>query len=179
MTLSLPSAAARKPNEYTKSNLIEDSSIIAIVSLGEPQAIINTPEGKDTRAFGVRGKLGSFGSYYQKASMKVEQVIKGDLPDGSVLHGGVPIKCAGWSLSKGKFLVFLRKDQDKEGKYLDGKDMLVSVNSNYSLISITKDKVKWYDGDKDASMQKSQNVENVVKEIQKHLDSKKSPKKKS
>ena len=55
----------------------------------------------------------------------------------------------------------------------------MSVNSNYSLISITKDKVKWFDGDKDASMYNSQNVENVVKEIQKHLDSKKSPKKKS
>jgi len=116
---------------FTRSQLIERATVIAIVSLEEPEEA--KPAGKNTDPF-ADVAAGEKWIYSRQATMRIEKVLKGEIPEEVIIYGDESFICAQCKLSKGRFLAFLRQD----GELWSG------VNWHLSLRPIRNKKVEWY-----------------------------------
>lgn len=83
-------------------------------------------------------------TYQQKASAKVEKVLKGKLPDKVSLYGDETFICARCHFEKGRYLVFL--DRDRE--LLTGNNWQLSarkITDDNKANNTEKAQVEWFD----------------------------------
>lgn len=137
---------------FTKAELIQKASVIAIITIDEPQPAV--PAG-GSDPFEVNPAATKLWIYGKKAKVRVEKVLKGKAPKEFVLHGDESFICASCVLSKGRFLGFLTKDES----------FWVGVNWQSSLRPIRDNEVEWY-ADEQRSPTKFQPLDGVIQEIQ-------------
>jgi hypothetical protein len=99
----------------------------------------------------------SFWTYRQKATAKVEKVLKGDLSGKVSLHGDEDFICARCHFETGRYLVFLKRDQ----ALWAGNNWQLSV---HKITGDSKDKVEWFK-DKQSRVQTETPLSDVLKEI--------------
>jgi len=117
-----------------KKQMIETAQAIAIVEITniEKAAVKGNPW-----------------TYQQKASAKVEKVLKGKLPDKVALYGDETFICARCHFEKGRYLVFL----DHDGELLTGNNWQLSVRKitgdtkakNTQAKNTQEAQVEWFD----------------------------------
>ncbi|MBT8037088.1 MAG: hypothetical protein KJO21_06050 [Verrucomicrobiae bacterium] len=144
-----------KANFLKRSELINKAEAIAIIDLGE---LVNPGKDKDdlfsASGEGVRGKLWS---YTQKSKAKVVKLLAGKLPKEFFLYGGETFICAQCRLKKGRYLAFLRKDEE----------YWVGANWHLSLRPIKDNQVEWYVSEEQRFPMKYQDMQVVMKQIAK------------
>ncbi|MBK1884382.1 hypothetical protein JIN85_18335 [Luteolibacter pohnpeiensis] len=138
---------------FTRSELIENSSAIAIIVVGEPEPAKPVGENRDPFAAEDDGASGKVWTYSEQANVRVEKVLKGDLPDEFILYGHESYICAHCPLAKGRFLAFLSKDGE----------LWVGANWQLSLRPIKEDQVEWYISEDQRYPMKFQKLDDVLK----------------
>lgn len=114
-----------------KKQMIETAQVIAIVEItGIEKASVK----------------GNPWTYQQKASAKVEKVLKGKLPDKVALYGDETFICARCHFEKGRYLVFL----DRDGELLTGNNWQLSArkitdDTKSSNTGSSNAQVEWFD----------------------------------
>ena len=147
LVLMLAATAHAKAAYKDKVEMTQSAEVIAIVEI------------KGLQKVEVKGK---FWTYHQKASDKVEKVLKGTLPSTVALFGDEDFICARCHFGTGRYLVFL----DKDGELLTGNNWQLSARK------ITGTDVEWF-GEKNVFEQKKAPLSNVLSEIGKLLTSRK------
>ncbi|WP_221285265.1 hypothetical protein [Haloferula luteola] len=155
MLLASSWSAYGKAYFFTRSELIGNSSAIAIVVVGEPEPAKPVGENRDPFAAEDEVASGEVGTYSEQANVRVEKVLKGDLPDEFVLYGHESFICAHCPLTKGRFLAFLSKDGE----------LWVGANWQLSLRPIKKDQVEWYVSEEQGYPMKFQKLEEVLGQV--------------
>ena len=102
-----------------KDEMIEKADVIAIVDITE---VYKT---------NVKGK---YWTYSQMATANVEEVLRGDIPKEISIYGMEDFICAQCRYKVGKFLVFLKYDNN----------LLVGSNWHFSIRPIKNNTVEWY-----------------------------------
>lgn len=110
---------------YDEATLVKQAEAIAVVDLGTPRG--NPPTGARSP--------GEMWRYTIVAPATTITVIQGTLPENFDFFGGEDFVCARCIPSKGRFLVFLRKDGEK----------WVGANWQFSLRPIKDGKIDWYE----------------------------------
>lgn len=144
---SLSSQVFAKAYFQTKNEMIEKAEAIAIVEISAV---------KDSDA---KGKVWT---YRTKGTVKVEQTLKGELPDEFTIHGAETFICASCPLLNGRFIVFLKKD----GSLWTGS------NWHLSLRPITDGMVEWYVADDNRYEMKPMPLNKVLAEIKTQKENK-------
>lgn len=116
---SLHHQALAKACFQTKQQMIEKAEVIAIIE-------VSTVQDSDTK--------GKDWTYRTKGKAKVEQLLKGELPDEFTLYGAETFICASCPLTTGRFIAFLKKDGD----------LWAGSNWHLSLRPIKDGMVEWY-----------------------------------
>ena len=124
----------------TKNEMIERAEAIAIVEISAIQ---------DSDA---KSKVWS---YRTKGAVKVEEVIKGNLPQEFTLYGAETFTCASCPIVKGRFIAFLKKNGD----------LWTGSNWHLSLRPIKGDMVEWYVADDNRYEMKPTALNSVLAEI--------------
>ena len=114
------------------ANAHSDAAYKGKVEMIETAAAIAVVEITGTEKVSVKGKQWI---YQQKASAKVEQVLKSNLADRVSLYGDENFLCAQCHFEAGRYLVFL----DRDG------DLLTGNNWQLSTHKITGEAVEWLD----------------------------------
>lgn len=130
-----------KARFYDRTELVQNSSHIAVVSIGP------VTNGKWT---------GKHWTYTQSASAQVVKTVKGTLPETIQLWGGEEFECAQTQLHSGRYLAFLIQ----EGQHY--------VGSNWanSLREIQQgDALMWFGDAKDGFKPKTTPLSVVLKQI--------------
>jgi hypothetical protein len=122
-----------KANFFTLEDLIENSEVIAIITLETPRIAKPGARIGDPFGSGDRG-AGKDWIYSQEAEARVEVLLKGEIADEFMLYGGEDFHYAECRLSEGRFLAFLNKDGE----------LWVGANWQVSLRPIQGDEVEWY-----------------------------------
>jgi len=155
LTLAPSWSASGKAYFFTRSELIQKASVIAIVTLEEP--VKAKPAAGDAQdPFAEDSATGKNWVYWKQAEMHVEKVLKGTIPGDVILYGDESFICAQCTLSKGRFLAFLTKDGD----------LWVGANWQLSLRSIQDNEVEWYVSEDQRFPMKFQKMDDVVAQIQ-------------
>jgi hypothetical protein len=152
-----------KANFYSRTELIQKATAIAIVQIEKPEPAKPTGNNQQGDPFAGELAMGKSGMVYrQQAKVRVQKVLKGDLPKEFTLYGQESFICAGCVLTEGRFLAFLTKDGD----------LWVGANWHLSLRPIQNEQVEWYVTDEQRYPMKFQDFDDVVAEvlaaIQKH-----------
>ncbi|MFS4457886.1 hypothetical protein [Bdellovibrio sp. HCB2-146] len=137
------STAWTKAYYAPKLEMLENSCAIAV---------INVTEVKKTKI------QGEHWSYSELANVKVEKVIKGNLPSQIELLGEESFICERCRVKPGKYIAFMRP----EGK------RWACTNWYLSVRPITGTQVEWYTGNASIALS-SQPFEEVVKDIESQL----------
>lgn len=143
---------------FTKSELIQKSEVIAIVSIEEPEAAKPAGAAIDPFAEGG-GAAGKRWIYSQQAKVRVEKILKGKAPKEFTMYGKESFICAQCVLSKGRFLAFLAKDDT----------LWVGANWPLSLRPIRGQEVEWYLSEEQRFPMKFQSLNQVVTQIESTL----------
>ena len=139
LILSVTSLQA-KARFWTKRDMIEKSSVIALVEMKEVQHL------QPTRQFGD-----------QEATFTPIRILKGQMnARGEHVFTRCFYPCAITQVKPGTWLVFLQRKKD-------GK--LFGFNWQLSYLAITNETVKWYKGERTLSL-KTTKLDTVVQEIQ-------------
>lgn len=125
----------------SKVQMIETAEVVAVVEI--------------TNVAKVSAK-GELWTYRQKASAKVQNVIKGKLPDNVSLYGDGLI-CGNCRFEVGRYLVFL----DRDGGLLTGNNWELSARK---ITGKSKKNVEWL-GDKGLFQKKQALLSDVLSEI--------------
>lgn len=136
---------------YKRSELIDKAQVIAIIDVGEPAATPPEVRGEDPFELANRNW-----NYRQQAKVRVEKILKGQLPREFTLYGKESFICAHCELAKGRFLAFLTKDGD----------LWVGANWQLSLRPIREGEVEWYVSEEQRFPMKFQKLDDVVAQIQ-------------
>jgi hypothetical protein len=153
--LLLPTLSHAKAAFRTKADMIKQSTAILVVDIAavEPAA-----------------QKGQYWTYGEKATAKIELVLKGDNlkpGDAIILHGLEDFICAQCRFTPGRHLVFLDKDTT----------LWTGSNWHLSIRPITTtpekhDRLEWYKSD-DSIELTPQSLPEVLAEVQKLLESQK------
>jgi hypothetical protein len=130
-----------------KTEMIQSATAIAVVD-------ITSVETSDTQ--------GKSWTYREKATARVEEVLKGSLPKEITLYGNETFICAQCRFEKGKALVFLRKDED----------LWVGSNWHLSSLAIRENQVEWFESGENYSKLVKTHFTKVLEEIRKILEKK-------
>jgi hypothetical protein len=139
LVLMFAATAQAKAAYKGKVQMIETAEIIAVVRI------------TGVEAASVKGK---FWTYRQKASAKVDKVLKGKVSDSVSLYGDGDFICARCHFEVGRYLVFVERDGD----------LLIGNNCPLSVRKITAEKVEWLD-DKRILDKKEALLADVLSEI--------------
>ena len=137
---SLSPHAFAKAYFQTKNEMIEKAEAIAVVEISAVQ---------DSDA---KGKIGT---YRTKGTVKVEETLKGELPKEFTIYGAETFICASCPVTKGRFIVFLKKDGD----------LWTGSNWHLSLRPIKDGMVEWYVADDNQYEMKPRALNTVLAEI--------------
>jgi hypothetical protein len=135
-----PVLAYGKAGYEDKAEMLKQAEIIALVDI--------------TKVESAKAK-GKTWTYSEVASAKAERVLKGKLPNEVKLYGRENFICAQVRYQPGKFLVFLRHDED----------MLVGVNWHLGVRPVSGETVEWLSGD-DRFATKVESLATVLQEIE-------------
>ena len=127
-----------------KVQMIETAEVIAIVEITSVEEV------------SVKGK---FWTYGQKALAKVENVLKGQVPDVVSLYGDEDFICARCNFEVGRYLVFL----DRDGELLTGNNWHLSARK-ITKTSGETEQVEWFT-DKGPFEKKEALLSDVLREI--------------
>jgi hypothetical protein len=154
ISVVLSLSAFGKAHFFARSELIDKAEVIAIVTIEEPEAAKSVGVSIDPFADTSRAS-GKNWTYAQQAKVRVEKTLKGKIPDEIVMYGKESFICAQCTLSKGRFLAFLTKD-----------DVLwVGANWQLSLRPIQEADVEWYVSEEQRYPMKFQKMDDVVIQI--------------
>ena len=109
--------------------MIETAEVIAVVEITGLEKV------------SVKGKRWT---YWQKASAKVEKVLKGKLSGSAFLYGDEDFICARCHFETGRYLVFL----DRDDAMLTGNNWHLSVRKIIGDAGDAKEKVEWFEDNK-------------------------------
>jgi hypothetical protein len=137
--LVVPFVAFGKAAYHGKTNMVSSAEVIAVVTISKVESTTAKRKGW---------------TYSEAATAKVEQVLKGSLPRQVVLYGGENFICAQVRYKPGRYIVFLRHDED----------LLVGENWHLGVREIKDDNVEWFKDDASLDL-KSTKVDEVLKEI--------------
>lgn len=126
LVLSLAAVCQARAAFKGKVQMIETAEVIAVVEITGVEKV------------SVKGKYWTYG---QKASAKVENVLKGKLPDNVSLYGDEDFICARCHFEVGRYLVFL----DRDGELLTGNNWHLSIRK---ITGDSEEKVEWFDDKK-------------------------------
>jgi hypothetical protein len=140
LTMQLPGLA--KAAFLSKKNMIDQSSVIAVVDVSKLEA--------------TSTKSHSW-TYRQKATASVERILKGTVPKTFNIYGDEDFICAQCKFpATGRYLVFLRK----------ADDLLVGSNWQYSFRKIDNKQVDWLEEPGQARLSMTlENEDTVIKEV--------------
>jgi hypothetical protein len=141
--LALPGVVQARAYYAPKAEMIQRAEVIALVQ-------ILMVEKTDTKR--------KSWTYRQKATARVEQVLKGKVPQEITLYGQEDFICGQCRFAPGRYLLFLKRDED----------LLVGSNWQFSIRPITGDQVEWYAGDKSLEL-KPAPLAGVLQEIRRLL----------
>lgn len=142
LVLSLAANAHAKAAYKGKVQMIETAEVIAVVDITGLEKV------------SVKGKGWTYG---QRASGKVENVLKGTLPKRVSLYGDENFICARCHFEVGRYLVFL----DRDGELLTGSNWHLSIRK---ISGDSEEKVEWFD-DRKMFEKKEAPLADVLKEI--------------
>lgn len=147
-------SAMGKAYFFSRPELIENSDVIAIVTLEEPE--VAKPVGDQSDPFAAAPTAaGERFTYAKQAKVHVEQVLKGKIANDFILYGEESFIYAQTTLSKGRFIAFLKKDGD----------LWVGANWMLSLRPIKDKEGEWFVSDEERYPQKFQSLDEVVAAI--------------
>lgn len=139
---------------YTRTELIQKATAIAIVEIEDPEPA--KAKGSDQQdPFAENSATGKNWVYGQQAKARVQKILKGDLPKEFTIYGKESFICAQCALTKGRFLAFLTKDGD----------LWVGANWQLSLRPIQNEQVEWYVTEEQRYPLKFQRFDDVVAEV--------------
>jgi hypothetical protein len=151
LVLLIPAVAMAKAYFAPWEEMVGRADHIAVMTIEAPQVV---------------SVKGHHWTYSQKAPAVVERNIKGSLPRNVNLYGGEDFICARVNYSPGRYLVFLRRDED----------LLVGANWYLSLNPVEEGEVRWQHYHATSSpLRPFQPLEAAIREIQNYL-AKTSPK---
>ncbi len=127
--------------------MIKKAEAIAIVE------IVNTQKVK---------KKGQHWTYGQKAIGTVEKTLKGNIQDGIVIYGLEDFICAHCRFEKGRFLLFLQKDND----------FWTGSNWHLGIRPIKDGEMDWFKNDTSPFDMEKKSLEEVTQEIKSILNEK-------
>lgn len=137
---NLSPQAFAKAYFQTKQEMIEKAEAIAIIEISAVQ---------DSNA---NGKVWT---YRKKGKVKVEEAIKGDLPEEFTVYGAETFICASYPVANGRFIAFLEKDED----------LWTGSNWHLSLRPIKDGMVEWYVAGDHSYNMKLEALDTVLLEI--------------
>lgn len=140
-------AAHAKAYFAPKKEMIARAQAIAVVTIDAVETV--EVEGKHW-------------TYLQRATARVEQLIKGTLPETVELHGEETFICARCTFAPGRYLVFL----DRDG------NLWVGSNWHLSARPIAGENVEWYADDR-GSATKAMPLASVLAEVRSLVGDKK------
>ena len=127
----------------SKNEMIEKAKAIAIIDIFAIQD-------SDTK--------GKTWTYRTKGTAKVEETLKGVLPEELTIYGAETFICASCPVAQGRFIAFLKKDGD----------LWTGSNWHLSLRPIKDDMVEWYVADDNRYEMKPTDLKTVITEIKSH-----------
>ena len=139
LILALAGIARAKAYYAPKAEMIQRSEVIALVQ-------ISKVEKAETK--------GKVWTYHQKATARVEQVLKGKVPEEIALYGEEDFICARCRFAPGRYLLFLKRDGD----------LLTGANWHLSIRPVKGNQVEWYADDRGLDL-KPAPLAGVLKEI--------------
>ncbi len=145
--VSAPSFCFGKAAFYGKLAMIEQAEFIVIVDISKVEPTKEKRNGW---------------TYSEVALATVEETIKGSLPKNVKLYGGENFICAQVRYKPGRYLVFLRRDEE----------LLRGVNWHLGVRAIKENKVDWFVDDKKLELKESL-LPDVLTEIKKLVSKKK------
>lgn len=137
---SLSPQAFAKAYFQTKHEMIEKAEAIAIIEISAVQ---------DSEA---KGKIWT---YRTKGTAKVEETLRGELPDEFTIFGAETFICASCPITNGTFIAFLKKDGD----------LWTGSNWHLSLRPIKDGMVDWYVADDNRYEMRPMALKTVLAEI--------------
>jgi hypothetical protein len=146
LVLLMAASAQARATYKGKMQMIDTAEAIAVVTI--------TSSTKVT----AKGKLWD---YRQKASARVESVLKGRLPGRVSLYGDEDFPCARSHFAPGRYLVFLHHDNN----------LWTGNNWYLSAWKINKDKVEWFADDKTSYGRMNARLADVIKGIRHRIAS--------
>ncbi|RYG66311.1 hypothetical protein EON80_15675 [bacterium] len=145
------------------------SSTLWAASRADAYVIYKSPDGMISQAEAIAvvkvesvaatSAKGESLEYRQKASTKVEQKLKGDLPANFDLWGAQSFSCAGYVLEPGRYLVFLEHD----------KELWAGNNFQFSIRKIEGENVAWF-SDKSLFESKPQPLATLLASIREQVN---------
>jgi hypothetical protein len=124
----------------TKEEMIQGAEVIAIISI------------TDIRDSDTKGRT----FFYRKSGeANVETVLKGDIPECFRIYGAGSFVCASCPIGEGRFVAFLRKDDD----------LWTGSNWDLSLRPINGTEVLWYVDDDNRYEMKPALLDEVIDQI--------------
>ncbi len=152
LAFGVAAAAFAKTHYATKTEMIADAECIAVVRLtrGEETDDLDRPLIEGQRWI-----------YASKATGRVQRCLKGAVRGKIDIYGFELVKGRQCRYSKGRFLLFLKKDVAP-----DGEKFWVGSNGRMGIRPIKDDKVEWFEGDDDRSETKMIPLADVISEIE-------------
>lgn len=149
LLILLPTILFAEASYAGKKEMIEKAEAIAIVE------IVNTEK--------VKTK-GQHWTYSQKAIGTVEKTLKGNIQDGDgiVIYGLEDFICAQCRFEKGRFLLFLQKDNY----------FWTGSNWHLGIRAIKDEEIDWFKNDTSPFDMEKRSLEEVTQEIESILNEK-------
>ena len=138
--LMINSQSFAKARYANKTEMIFESDAIAIVNITKVEKT---------------EKQGKSWTYHQKASATIEQCLKGEVKGTIEIYGMENFECAQCNYEAGRFIVFLRKQED----------FWTGANWNLGICPIKDDNVQWFRDDKTIFEMKKTPLQDAVDEI--------------
>ncbi len=127
--------------------MVEKAEAIAIIE------ILNTE---------IVEKRGQHWTYRQKAIGIVKKTLKGNIPDDIIIYGMETFICAQCQFEKGRFLLFLQRDND----------FWIGSNWHLGIRQIEDENIDWFKSDTSSFEMEQQPLKDVILDIQNILSEK-------
>ncbi len=147
LLILLPTILFAKAYFAGKREMVEKAEVIAIIE------IVNT-EGVE--------KKGQHWTYRQKVIGAVEKTLKGNIQDDIIIYGMENFICAQCRFEKGRFLLFLQKDNG----------FWIGSNWHLGIRQIKDGKIDWFKHDESPFDMEEKSVQEVTQEIENILKKK-------
>ncbi len=144
---SFPTILFAKAYFAGKNEMIERAECIAIVEISQTEKI---------------DKMGNHWTYHQKAKGTVETLLKGNVSGDIEIYGMENFICAQCKFTKGRFLLFMNKDNN----------FWIGSNWHVGICCIKDGNIDWFKDDTSPFETERQPLKEVILDIQNTLKEK-------